>query len=250
MPKPLLVCKNPSTALESIAPILRCAPQELLSSLRQLDIAAHDCNHDIELIIANRFLSTGNFEDFEALGFHGTRLSPSHSILVDGLLPTSQVKLKLLEYLRQLGTGLSKVGVSPVGGSYAMKNSGSHIDEGPFGMLFYEVVAHPSGANGSYIDCPELIADLAGEMLGENSIHLINRFKEDSHPHIVHFRFSPPDKTRTLSRALLYTYLTHLDEQDSCDVANSTPHCFDGNGVAIPPENIIEIEKIASNHAT
>jgi hypothetical protein len=250
MPKPLLVCKNPVTALESIAPILRCAPQELLSSLRQLDITAQDCNHDIELKIANRFLCTGNFEDFEALGFHGTRLGSSHSILVDGLLPTSQVKSKLRDYLRQLGVGLTKIGVSPVGGSYAMKNSGNHIDEGPFGLLFYEGAAHPSGLNGRYIDSPELIVDLAGEMLGENSIHLINRFKEESHPHIVHLRFSPPDKTKTLSRALLYTYLTHVDGQNSCDVANSNPHCFDGNGVAIPPENIIEIEKIAGNHAT
>lgn len=220
-----------------------------MSSLKQLDITAQDCNSDIELEITNRFLSTGDFEDFEAAGFHGTRLSSSHTIRKDGLLPTSQVKLKLQDYLRHLGAGLTKIGVNPVGGPYAMKNSGNHIDEGPFGLLFYEAAAYPSGSNGKYIDCPELIADLAGEMLGENSIHLINRFKEESHPYIIHFRYAPLYKIRTLSRALLYTYLTHVDEQDSCEVANSNSQCFDGNGSPVKPEMIIEIERIASTHA-
>jgi hypothetical protein len=249
MVKPLLVCKDAGTALESLAPILRYSPEALLSSLNQLDVTAQDCNSDIELKIARRFLDTGNFGDFEAVGFHGTRLSAQHTILGDGLLPTRDVKAKLRDYLLHLGAGLTKTGVSPVGGSYALKNSGSHLDEGPFGLLFYEAVVNPKGSNGRYIDCPELIYDLAGDMLGENSIHLIERFKQQSDSYIVHFRISPLDKIGVLSRALLYTYLTLVDGQDSCDVANSNSYCFDGNGVAVKPEKIIAIERKASAHA-
>ena len=208
-----------------------------------------DVNFDTELKIANRFLSARSFEDFEVVGFHGTRLTESHTIRTDGLLPTSAVKFKLRDYLRNLAVGLIKTGVSPVGHSYASKNSGNHIDEGPFGLLFYEAAANPKGSSGQYIDCPELVADLAGEMLGENCIRLIEKFRQQSDPYIIHYRFSPPDKTNTLSRALLYTYLTQVDGQDSCDVANSNSYCFDGNGVAVRPEMIIEIERVVSAHA-
>jgi hypothetical protein len=249
MTKLLLICKNQSTALESVSAILRYTPDDLIKSLRQLNITAHDSNVDIELNIKNRFLNTGNFEDFDAIGFHGTRLSKSHTIMEDGILPTSQVKLKMQDYLQHLGIGLTKIGVSLVGGSYATKNSGNHIDEGPFGCLFYEVVAYPSGSNGKFIECPELIADLAGEMLGENSINLINRFKQDSHSYIIHFRYSPPYKINTLSRALLYTYLTQVVEQESREAANSNPYWIDGDGTPVKPEMIIEIERIANTHA-
>jgi hypothetical protein len=249
MPKLLLICKNPSTALESVSAILRNTPDDLIKSLRQLNITAQDRNDDIELSIKNRFLKTGNFEDFDAAGFHGTRLSKSHTIMEDGILPTSQVKRKMQDYLQHLGKGLTKIGVSLVGCSYATKNFGNYIDEGPFGCLFYEVAAYPSGTNGKFIECPELIADLAGEMFGENSIHLINRFKQDSHSYIIHFRYSPCDKIKTLSRALLYTYLTQVVKQESRQAANSNPDWFDGKGAPVKPGMIIEIERIANTYA-
>lgn len=61
MSKLLLICKNRSTALESVSAILRYTPDDLIKSLTQLNITAQDSNIDIELNIKNRFLNTGNF---------------------------------------------------------------------------------------------------------------------------------------------------------------------------------------------
>lgn len=246
MPKPILICKNPATALDSVSKILGLQSDVLIENLKQLNISDLDCNDEIESKIRDVFLNMGQFNDFDVVWFHGTRLNESHSIKRDGILPTSQVKLKIREYLQDLSDGLTKFENSPVSLSYFVKNSGNHIDEGPFGLLFYETAAYPSGSNVSYIECPELVADLAGEMFGKNSIHLINRFRQQTHPYIIHFQSSPIHKIETLSRALIYTYLTLVDEQDSITVANSNSKCFDGKGSPVKPEMIIEIEKLRS----
>lgn len=112
-------------------------------------------------------------------------------------------------------------------------------------MLCRDAAAAPSGSNGRYLCRPELIDDIAGELLGENYRALTQRYAEESDPCIVHFVGSPVD--RVLHRAIRYVYETQVEGVNSIESANTVCTCFDGGGELVCPERIVLIERLLAD---
>lgn len=235
----LLNCESSEAALTSLGKILGAVPGKLLDRLRSSKIDVNDLADEVEEKLANQFLPEAIGLDYSVCWFHGTRLHRSHTILTDGLLPMHMVEPRLRTLLQTLSAGLERRGSSRFATSKVFKPP----CEGPFGMLCRTAVVSPAGLNGSYIFRPELVDDIAGELLGENFRALTDRFSNESDPYVVHFVGAPTEST--LKKALRYVYETQIESRDDVESAASSNTCFDGGGEVILPAQIIRIESIS-----
>lgn len=243
MTRLLLTCETPASALQSLANILTTTPETLLEELRAVEIGCDDLIGDVEQKLADRLLVSRTLPSFTVRWFHGTRLHQNHTLMTDGLLPAHMMKGRLRDCLQSLCEDLERRGDSPVGASKSFKPQ----NEGPFGMLCRTAVVSPAGLNGRYICRPELVDDIAGELLGENYRALTERFSIESTPCVIHFAGLP--KATTLARALRYVYETLIEGLDDIESAASSCEYFDGGGVPVPPDRILQIEPFPSNGA-
>lgn len=231
-----LNCESPISALNSLAAILEMTPATLLDRMRPIEIGSDDYTDEVEQKLAARFLADTTVLDFSVLWFHGTRLHRDHTLMTEGLLPAHMVESRLRACLQQLSAGLERQGESPFATSKTYKPS----NEGPFGMLCRTAVVAPSGCNGNYICRPELVDDIAGELLGENYQELTERFGRESASYVVHFEALPTDVT--LKRALRYVYETLIEGREDIKSAASSNAYFYGGGEPVPPGRILKIE--------
>lgn len=236
MKRLLLNCETSDVALNSLEKILGVVPGTLLDRMRSAKIDVNDQADEVEEKLATQFLPETVGLEFSVCWFHGTRLHRSHTLLTEGLLPMHIVEPRLRSLLQTLSAGLERRGSSRFATSKAFKP----VHEGPFGMLCRTAVVRPAGLNGSYIFRPELVDDIAGELLGENFRSLTDRFASESDPCVVHFVGSPTEST--LKKALRYVYETQIEGCDDIESAASSNSCFDGGGEIIAPNRIIKIE--------
>lgn len=240
MTRLLLNCETPVSALHSLAGILTTTPETLLEELRAVEIGYDDLTGDVEQKLADRLLASRTLPSFSVRWFHGTRLHQNHTLMTDGLLPAHMMKGRIRDCLQSLCEGLERCGDSPVNTSKSFKPQ----NEGPFGMLCRTAVVSPAGTNGHYICRPELVDDIAGELLGENYRALTERFSLESTPCVIHFAGEP--KATTLARALRYVYETLIEGLDDIESAASACEYFNGGGKPVPPDRILQIEPFPS----
>lgn len=243
MTRLLLNCETPVSALHSLAGILTTTPETLLEELRAVEIGCDDLTGDVEQKLVDSLLASRTLPSFSVRWFHGTRLHQNHTLMTDGLLPAHMMKVRLRDCLKSLCEGLERRGDSPLGTSKSFKPQ----NEGPFGMLCRTAVVSPAGNNGHYICRPEMVDDIAGELLGENYRALTERFSIESTPCVIHFAAVP--NATTLARALRYVYETFIEGRDDIEAAASACEYFDGGGVPVPPDRILQIEPLPSNGA-
>ena len=243
MTRLLLNCETSVSALHSLAEILTTTPETLLEELRAVEIGCDDNADYVEQKLADRLFASRQLPSFSVHWFHGARLHRNHTIMTDGLLPAHMMEVRLRSLLQSLCEGLERRGDSPFGVSKSLKPR----NEGPFGMLCRTAVVSPAGLNGHYICRPELVDDIAGELLGENYRALTERFSRESTPCVIHFAGVP--KATTLARALRYVYETLIEGLDDIESAASACEYFDGGGVPVPPDKILQIESCSSNFA-
>ena len=160
--------------------------------------------------------------------------------MLEGLLPTHMIKEQIRTRLQSLCEGLERVGNSPFTTSRIFKPP----IEGPFAVLCREAAVTPMGCNGNYISRPELVDDIAGDLLGENFRELTTRFAQESESCVVHFIGRPCDGV--LQKALRFVYETQVEGRDTIESANSSTAGFNGHGKPIPPEMILKIERLSS----
>lgn len=235
MTRLLLNCETSDTALSSLGKILGVVPGTLLDRMRSAKIDVNDQADEVEEKLATQFLPETVGLEFSVCWFHGTRLHRSHTLLTEGLLPMHIVEPRLRSLLQTLGTGMERRGNNPFATSKTFKPA----HEGPFGMLCRTAVVRPAGLNGNYIFHPELVDDIAGELLGENFRSLTDRFASESTTCVVHF-LGPPTES-TLNKALRYVYETQIEGRDDVEAAASSNACFDGGGEIISPSRILKI---------
>lgn len=236
MTRLMLNCETPDSALSSLSEILGVAPIMLLDSLRSTEINADDLTDEVEQKLADKFLKEAMELDFSVCWFHGARLHRSHTLWTEGLLPTHMVEPRMRVLLQSLSEGLEQQGNS----RFSISRTFKPTREGPFGMLCRTAVVTPAGCNGSYVFRPELVDDIAGELLGENFRALTDRFASESDPCVVHFEGPPTEST--LKKALRYVYETRIEVRDDVESAASSNTFFDGGGEAIPPGRILKLE--------
>ncbi|MDD2610955.1 MAG: hypothetical protein PHX60_14970 [Giesbergeria sp.] len=236
MTRLILNCESPTSALNSLTDILGVTAATLIDRMQSTEIGADDLTDDVEQTLVAQFLADTYIPKFLVLWFHGTRLHRNHTLMTEGLLPAHRMEPRLRYCLQSLSEGIERRGCSRFASSKTWKPS----HEGPFAMLCRTAVAVPSGVNGSYIFRPELVDDIAGELLGENFRALTDRFAQQSNPSIIHFLGSPT--AVVLQRALRYVYETLIEGRDDIESATSSNACFDGGGIPVPPERILKIE--------
>lgn len=241
MTRLLLNCETPASALHSLAHIRTVTPVTLLDELRAVEIRCDDHADDVEQKLTDRLFASRPLPSFAVRWFHGARLHRNHTLMTDGLLPAHMMEGQLRLHLQSLCDGLERSGGNPFGASKTSKPR----NEGPFGMLCRTAVVSPAGCNGHYIYRPELVDDIAGELLGENYRALTERFSRESTPCVVHFVAAP--KATTLARALRYVYETLIEGRDDIESAASACEYFDGGGAPVPPDMILKVESLPSN---
>lgn len=238
MSRPLLNCATPESALNSLAVILGMAAADLLALLQSITLTGHESQEDLEHLLHDYVIESRQVPDFNVIWFHGSRLLRAHTLTSEGLLPGHMMEARLRAHLEALCSGLERCGSN----RFALSRATKPKVEGPFAMLCRDAAATPSGINGHYLDHPELIDDIAGELLGENYLALTERFEQMSAPCVVHFVGRPIETV--LPRALLYVYESLIEKRDAIEVANSVLTYFDGKGVPVSPEKILKIEWI------
>lgn len=232
----LLNCEDPQSAKRSLAQMFNMSDECLIEELRSIEVSDFQSGDDLEEILLNHFSRKVDVPSFAVIWFHGAKLALDHSIHIEGLLPAHLMRDRLAAELKQLSAGLAHSGGNPFSISSACKPA----IEGPFGFLCRDAAAHPRGLNGGYVECPELIQDIAGELLGGNYEDLVLRFNASRHSCVVHFEGAANDYA--LGGALRYAYESLIEGRDSVEAANSVSVCFDGGGEPVPPSRIVRIE--------
>jgi hypothetical protein len=178
-------------------------------------------------------------EGIEVLWFHGTRAKDESSFYKHGILTKAKVKERLYSQLISLSSGLEKVGENPFDVSMGGKECVN--DEGPFAFLIKVVAISAPGSNGNYTKAPEMVEDIAGSLLGENYVQLVNRFQEVTAPFIVSF-LSKPEGCE-LSKALFFLKLIE-DGETEIEAGSVANIFFNSYGDSISTSKIINIERV------
>ena len=197
----LLDCTNFDTTKESIANILDTSEDILvhqLNSIRNIPYSENPSDYIYSKVNENFKIP----EIIKSVWFHGTRVEDPEVFRRAGILPKSEVAEAFWKILKSMSNGMIGKGENPFSTSFSFKDNKEH--EGPFGVLFRDTVLHPKGFNRSYIDVPEIVEDIAGQLLGENFSILVEKYKTKTRPCIVSFIDDSSDYT--IKNAIWYLH--------------------------------------------
>ena len=236
----ILDCSSYESSKLSLANIFHTTEERLLSTLRSLNPYEHNYLPPEDVIYNSVCDAFGEPEnDMSILWFHGTRVEDKNVFYKNGILPKSAVRKFLEPQLKEMAEGLKSVGSNP----FALSLSGKEgpQDEGPLAFLIRDVAIQAPAPHHNYLDAPEMVEDIAGTLLGENYMHLVDRFKEKTLPCIVSFLYE--SKGYELPHALMYLKLIENGDKN-IEAASSVNTCFDSEGVVVFPEKIQNVEYI------
>ena len=139
----------------------------------------------------------------DAVWFHGTRVRYPY-LKERGLLPRNEVEPELRSFLNELAKSeeIESYGANPFSQSINAKLNVDR-DYWPNASSFY-IVATSTNDRHNYCRCPELILDIAGELVGSDWARLVNCYMKLSMPCVVSF-VAPPSEHH-LEIGLLYLY--------------------------------------------
>ena len=234
----ILDCSCPESAKKSLSKIFNTTEEQLISAIRSVRLYDSDYQQHRDIIYSHICEIFGTpCGAVQITWFHGTRVEDECLFYKNGILPKSIVKCFLEPRLKELAEGLEHSGENPFSTSLFWKQ-GPH-DEGPFAFLIKDVAIHAPEFTHSYLDTPEMVEDIAGILLGNNYVQLVNRFKEVTNPFIV--SFTSESKGSELPYALRYLKLIE-DGYNLIDAASAANACYCSDGKTIPPEKIQDVE--------
>lgn len=247
-----LDCESAETALESIANIYNVAPNELRQFFCEFDIDEHyernrpelSGNDEVRRILELHFGEPKN-NVCRTYWFHLSRtefgakfesgIHPLNSVLpnVWAMVIRAVSKTPHAERLKKMRTE----GVENF--QYNFKTS-DPLHWGPYAMLVKEIGSHADTvSNHDYLKLPEIIEDICRgykEKFGENIQPTIEKALT---PTIVKFWTEEGEHLYGLPSAIYYAYLS-CRRLELSGLANT---CFDGGGIAVPPERIVYVEQ-------
>ncbi|WP_143707388.1 hypothetical protein [Uliginosibacterium sp. TH139] len=237
----ILNCSNYETTVRSLSDIFGVSNESFVSFVRTVGDAPIEKEPDV-FIYEKAIEEFGRVaSDFRAYWFHGTRVACPDVFMHEGILPKSEALGKIKSLVELLAEGLSRDGESPFSTSMAFKNGLGSKDEGPFGFFFKIVASDARGSTHNYSDVPESVEDLAGLILGNNYHLLIEKFKRVTRPCVVTF-------VGLAGEYELRRALWHVQQVEQgvgfLESALHTHTCYNGNGVAVSPGDIIEVDDL------
>ena len=188
--------------------------------------------------------------------FHLTRASQDTDF-ADGILPLRQCIDRIWDFLFSLPSNVissdewtrfrNEMERNLPGGFaelYRMKVS-DRLHWGPYGILIKEAAFVPMDlGNHDYLRTPEIIEDICECFREKSGIPLIDEFLAHTTPCVVKFKDHRFDRS-LLGDALLYLYYKRCQQ----DASPPRPSCFDGQGVAVPRERILDVEFVPQGNS-
>ena len=178
-------------------------------------------------------------DSINVLWFHGTRVEDESLFYEHGILTKTDAREFIEPKLKQIADGLTRAGSNPFSSSLSGKNGQN--DEGPFAFLIRELAIQAPSPCHNYLDAPELVEDLAGIMLGQNYMQLVDRFKNVTRPCVV--AFLAQSKGYEIQKVLLYVKLV-VDGEADLEAASIANTFYNSEGVTISPDRIQSVEII------
>lgn len=235
----ILDCSSIQSTITSLANLYEISEEQLLVRLKTFSFKKVLLFED-ELIewISTEKDSTALIPD-AIIWFHTTRIRREINFKATGLKPLYQCLPEIKQFIIQIVDKFG--GYSPGGSEGFMMSYCSKIksleSQGPYAFSIRDA-AFRSGRNRcTFQDAPEIVKDLAQIHGGANEKLILEEYFLNTSPCIVKFinHSSRPD---TVRYAAAYTYAFIHNEDDPA----SFHTCFDGQGHAIPPNEILDVE--------
>lgn len=185
-----------------------------------------------------------------AFFFHATRLLDPNAIAQQGIVPLGQIIdhiwASLFPLVSDVVSGNAweefRESIERGGGGYDgslyREKTRRTLHHGPMAFLVRDSILNSHLAhNHDYLECPEIIQDIARCFEHAFAVHLEDRFIRASHPAIVKFR-SRKVWTGSIRAALWYIY--ELDRTGT--VSASANEGFDGEGTPVHAEDIVAVD--------
>lgn len=176
--------------------------------------------------------------------FHGTRLDEDNTITQEGLLILSQMKPRiykmLMKYVSEIDHKEWMSIIKKVEEFFSIRGKDSHVANGPFAFLICEPITHyykETCCNRDYLQGSELIEDIRDGIGSPHGDRIFDAYLTNTRPAIVKFKSDYLGYEVDTALTYLWAKFWKVDNIFSC--AYNT--CYDGNGVAISPDNIISI---------
>jgi hypothetical protein len=181
--------------------------------------------------------------------FHGTRAFDPRVFADRGLLPLSALRDEIWDRMKGLAhdipetdfatfrQGLEDGRIEDL--TYRHRRRMGASDDGPHGVLVRDVLVNAAayGSSPEFLRVPEVIGDICFAARNELKIDLEERFFEATTSCIVEFSMEPRYADKALSAACWYSEAALRD-------TTASYHAFHnfGDGVAVPPRNIVCVE--------
>jgi hypothetical protein len=254
-----LDCQDVGTALASLAAALAVDVDELRASLLAYDESRFADFSEDPYVRLPRELLEGLGRDAETVSFdrafyfHGTRATDPDSFYRDGILPLDAVIERLWAELFELVRdersmeewdafrgGVERDAGGHDGFLYRLKTGDRRLHFGPYGVLVRETLLDPSATNSyDYLGCPEIIQDIARCYESAYEVDLEARFCAVSRPVIVKFR-STDVWAGALPTATWFVFAKLRHDELTLHARGG----FDGEGRAVPPGDVVEVETL------
>ncbi|WP_343583433.1 hypothetical protein [Herbaspirillum sp.] len=177
--------------------------------------------------------------------FHATRVRPG-TTFAEGIFPLDaalpRIKAMLVDAVEESDVKQRLAAVlatDRVGDSLYSMKTGDSSHWGPYAMLVRDVMFYPGDVGQhDYLGMPEIIEDICNGFEKSAGVSLAQTFERALRPAIVKFTSEPNHEESCIAAAICYVFSTiHRGRPTS-----SCLWCFDGEGVQVPPENIISVE--------
>lgn len=234
-----LDCSSYESIKNSVAKIFRVSPLCLIEVLKSIGV--NDGQKDFLVMMYFEVCNRIGMPECnpDVVWFHATRVKDKESFYIHGILPKKMAREKIESILLPLAEGMEKKGDNPL--SLSQNAKCTEADEGPFAVLFKDFAIKKIDGNHCYADIPEMIEDIAGQLLGNDLYKLVEKYKEIASSYVVSFLDDTKSRPDALYHALWYLFLvtSGKSELEAVSIANT---CFNSGGELISPDKIKKIE--------
>lgn len=247
MAKRILDCHSFDSTLDSLATIVGIHEKTLTEMLRAFTVNDFPIE-PADYVWQNVIKEEKSFDG--VYWFHFTRTMNPESFRENGIKPLNEmiepIWLMINELIGDRLTDAEKVEFRRHKPGHHAFLYGLKVNDrmhwGPYAMLLREsAFCSRDIGNHDYLVVPEIIADICICLHEKHGLDLQSEFYAKSQPCIVKF-LSLNDRPDLLRKALMYVWATIQNEETA--TAHGT--CFDAGGVAIPPEQIINVEIVSA----
>jgi hypothetical protein len=248
----LLDCEDEASALRSLSAAIGATESAVRHALNVYgELSGNEPPHSMPDDVLSGFGTERERVAERFVGacyFHGTRTLDPGAFRRRGILPLSDMLDEVWDILHSLVAveinqrdwmafrmSIEQGAGGDSGWAYRVK-TGDPRNHGPCGTLVREMVLAPPSFVHDYLDCPEIIQDIARSYEAAFGTDLERRFRAVSTPCIVKFR-SKDVCSGTVESALWYAYAKLRGEKIGFEANAGTP----GNGRRVPPGDVLDV---------